>query len=282
MSNQNDCIVSVDKLTLTLEIGHDIRYGSFEIFPGDFIWIKGHNGSGKSTFLNLFHLMGNRYFSFRSGDIFYYGEGFPSCSIEQYSEDDLTRLNRCVSFIAQDETFFSSASAFSYIHDVCCMALGHKFTYQHRKHCKQILAEADRLIWEYYEKYLKNSFEGGRKAFKNKDVREWSGGQQKMINVLAGLIKAQVLGLKLILMDEPLNNLDGKNKYILNMLINDLLEQGGIAILAITHCQIFNGVNGVLELKEDEDGGYHAELTKYKNGEKEKSHKECLETYNKV
>ena len=279
MSEQNKSVVSVKDLVVTLHgdegNDRDIHYGSFEIYPGDFVLVKGRNGSGKSTFLRLFHLMGNHYFSVKSGEILYHGEGFPEVSIEQYSDAELTHLNRAVAFIGQEERFLSSDSAYSYIYETCRIALSgrHEFTPEQRR---ERLQKVDEMILAYYEKYLAKSFECKKyKTFKNKSVRAWSGGQQKMINVIAGVIKAQICGLKLVLMDEPLNNLDGKNKDILNKMITDL-RRSNVAILAITHCQIFDGVNKVLLLTENEDGSRYAKFSECA----EPAHVECLEAYN--
>jgi ABC-type lipoprotein export system ATPase subunit len=279
MSNQNNSVISVNDLVVTLHgdggNDRDIHYGSFEIYPGDFVLVKGRNGSGKSTFLRLFHLQGTHYFTVKSGAIRFHGEGFPETSIEKYSESELTHLNRAISFIGQEERFLSNDSAYSYIYETCRIALSgnHEFTPAQRR---ERLQRVDEMIYEYYEKYLAKSFECKKyKTFKNKSARAWSGGQQKMINVLAGVIKARICGLKLVLMDEPLNNLDGKNKDILNKLITEL-RQSNVAILTITHCQIFDGVNKVLLLTENEDGTRYAKLL----DRAEPAHVECLEAYN--
>ena len=279
MSNQNNSVVSVRDLVVTLhgDDGNkrDIHYGSFEIYPGDFVLVKGRNGSGKSTFLRLFHLQGVDYFSIKSGEILFHEEGFPKTSIHKYPESQITHLNRAISFIGQEERFLSSDSAYSYIYESCRIALAgnRSLTPVQRR---EALLKVDGMIYDYYEKYLAKSFECKKyKTFKNKNVRAWSGGQQKMINVLAGVIKAQVCGLKLVLMDEPLNNLDGRNKDILNKLITEL-RGSNVAILTITHCQIFDGVNKVLLLTENEDGTRHAVLRECA----EPAHVECLEAYN--
>jgi len=278
MSNQNNSVVSVRDLVVTLRGDNgnerDIHYGSFDIYPGDFVLIKGRNGSGKSTFLNLFHLQGIKYFNVKSGEILFHGDRFPAISIHKYPEAQITRLNRAISFIGQEERFLSSDSAYSYIYNVCAIALAgnHALSAAQRRNA---LLKVDCMIREYYDKYLAKSFECKQyKTFKNQNIRDWSGGQQKMINVLAGIIKAQICGLKLILMDEPLNNLDGRNKDILNKLISEL-RSNSIAILTITHCQIFDGVNKILLLSEDGDGTRHAVLRECG----EPAHVECLEAY---
>ena len=298
MSNQNSSVISVNDLVVTLHgddgNDRDVHYGSFEIYPGDFVLIKGRNGSGKSTFLRLFHLQGIDYFTVKSGEIRFNcedinGVAFPKPhkhkdetdgreeksdrnSIHRYSSDDMARLNRTIAFIGQEERFRSNDSAQSYIHEACRIALGDLPVAQRNRK----LREADEMIHEYYEKYLAKSFEcKNYKTFKNKNAHAWSGGQQKMINVLEGVIKARICGAKLVLMDEPLNNLDGKNKDILNKLITEL-RSCNVAIVTITHCQIFDGVNKVLLLSEKEDGTRCAKLLE----RAEPAHVECLEAYN--
>lgn len=283
MSEQNNCVVSIRDLVLGVkddestqnEFRFKIEYGSFDINADDFVLIKGRNGSGKSTFLRLFHLQGANYFEFLNGGAYFYGEGCPNTSIQNYSIDEKSHLNRVVSFIEQEDRFLSSDSAYSYIYNLCKIALNDNKSLSLSQK-RERLREVDSVIFEYYEKYLAKSFQcKSYKTFKNKNVRAWSGGQKKMINVLAGIIKAKICSLKLLIMDEPLNNLDGRNKDILNKLIGEL-RNAGVAILAITHCQIFDGVNKVLNITEDGDGVHRATLI----NQCEPAHSECLECYN--
>lgn len=294
MSEQNDVVVSVRDLKLGVKndektektektderFRFTIEYGRFDIRLGDFVLIKGRNGSGKSTFLRLFHLQGIDYFEVTGGDIYFYAPDFPDKkSIHNYSVNELTHLNCCISFIGQEERFLSSDSAYSYIYSTCKIALEHdKSLTNEQKHAR--LLEVDSVIREYYDKYLSSSFLcKDYKTFKRKNVRAWSGGQQKMINVLAGIIKAKICKLRLVVMDEPLNNLDGRNKDILNKLIRELMSEGSVAVMAITHCQIFDGVNKVLQLEEGEDGVHRATLWDIQNRPEDKPHKECLEDF---
>ena len=281
MSNQDKTVVSVRDLVVG-QLNQDptggkysalVEYGSFEIKAGDFVLVKGRNGYGKSTFLRLFHLQGYHYFEVASGDILFCEEGFPAVSIHHYSNHELSRLNRSISYIEQEEHFFNGGSAYTYIRKACELALEH-----HKrltpKQKKERLRDVDRVIEDYFVRYLKPSFKCEYKTFRKKNVRAWSGGQQKMINVLSGIIKAKLCDLRLVVMDEPLNNLDACNKNILNSLIADL-RHGEVAIIAITHCQIFDGVNKVLLLEEVREGLRRATL----HDRVEPAHTECLEDY---
>lgn len=252
-----------------------IDYGSFNINEGDFLLVKGRNGYGKTTFLKLFHLQGVNYFRVVAGDVYFRDSAFAADkSIIDFSNDELTKLNRYVSFVGQEEIFKTGATAYTTIYDYCKTAINESENLTKEEKKRKLASVAD-VIKEYFDKYLQKSFEcPSFRAFKTKGVKTWSGGQQKMINVLAGVIKAKVCGLRLIVMDEPLNNLDGRNKDILNTLIKEL-RAGGVAVIAITHCQIFDKINKVLTITESAPGERRAI---YEERE-EPSHAECLEVF---
>lgn len=286
MSGEKIKIVSVKDLVVGVkndektdkDYRFKIEYGSFDVNLGDFVLIKGRNGCGKSTFLRLFRLQGVNYFKVLGGSINFLDGNFPDKSIHLYTSDELTRLNCSVSYIGQEEKFLTWDSAYSFIYNSCKLALAYRGELTAAERAER-LKNADKTICGYYEKYLAESFQCKYSTFKSKNVHFWSGGQQKMINVFAGVIKAEVSGLKLVVMDEPLNNLDGKNKYILNNLITELRKRD-VAILAITHCQIFDGVNKALTLTEREDGTRVAEMQEFISSSLP-SHPECLEAYQK-
>ena len=72
-----------------------------------------------------------------------------------------------------------------------------------------------------------------------------------MCQIVTAILQARILGSRLILMDEPLNNLDKNNKKILNNEIRDLMSQPNPpALLMVTHCHIFFGVNKEIVLED--------------------------------
>ena len=282
--SQDKTVVEVKDLTIGVlaENAQDgkkyrftIDYGSFNINEGDFLLVKGRNGYGKTTFLKLFHLQGVNYFRVVEGDVYFRDSAFAADkSIIDFSNDELTKLNRYVSFVGQEEIFKTGATAYTTIYDYCKTAINESENLTKEEKKRKLASVAD-VIKEYFDKYLQKSFEcPSFRAFKTKGVKTWSGGQQKMINVLAGIIKAKACGLRLIVMDEPLNNLDGRNKDILNTLVKEL-RADGVAVIAITHCQIFDGINKVLTITESAPGERKAIYAECE----EPSHTECLEVF---
>lgn len=251
MQNEKKTILRVEDLTLRLrETSTDIKYGSFTVEENDFVIIKGSNGSGKSTFLKVFgptkevqycaHVRGSMYYEvdeLAGHDVFTSG----------YNH---ARLLRSVVNITQEERFSTFASALDAILQPSLVAIREDATLGAKK--KAELEERARSLADYYfrEVLVKyGTFTCSARAFRFKRATAFSGGQQKMLNLLGGLIKAEVIGSHLILMDEPLNNLDGKNKAIFREVMRDMRLRNPIAVVAITHCQIFDGINKVITIE---------------------------------
>ena len=277
MPDEKKIILSVENLCLRLlETKTDIDYGSFDVEGDDFVIIKGNNGSGKSTFLKLFaptKLTG--YCGLVRGKMFYRDAGLDDSDVFSRGYDRAKLLRRVVN-ITQEERFSSWASAYTAMLEPATVAVSAK------EKAAGIL-KAKELVRYYYEQVLRKSgaFTSGPIAFRYKKATSFSGGQQKMLNLLSGIIKAEVIGAKLILMDEPLNNLDAKNKAIFSAMITALRrkrrEEGNpIAIMAITHCQIFDGINKVITITPSPDKKLNKALCEKRL---EVPHSECLEDF---
>lgn len=305
MSKEKEAVVSVKDLTLALYEGDvsnskpsfNVEYGTFDIYPGDFLIVKGRNGCGKSTFLKLFRLQSVEYFKVVSGGIYFNDPAFPAKSIHRYNEggiDYLSELRLATSFIDQKDSFISSSSAYSYIVDVCSRAIKYKMRhdgeaknihsfFEFRKKYKEKMDELGEVIERYFnDAHIKECFEGKDfDYFKTEKIARLSGGQQKMVSALAGIIKAEICGLRLLIMDEPLNNLDGKNKYVLSCIIDKLRKNNTeLAIIVITHCQVFDGINKTLTIAEKTgtESGCQDKIAVFEV-KNEIAHKECLENY---
>jgi ABC-type cobalamin/Fe3+-siderophores transport system ATPase subunit len=265
MSEEKEIVVKSEDLSVIFdESKARVDYGSLEISKGDFVLIRGKNGSGKSTLLKLFKPEQCTYFQYM-GKLFYQEGENADKNLFDYTDRERSALNRKIVEIGQEETFETGASAYDVIANPARRAVKYSKTLS-KQEKKEKLEQIDRRINEWFETYIERSFFGtaGKKRnyliFKYKAANKWSGGQKKMVHLLAGILKALLIeDVCLLLMDEPLNNLDGYNKSVLNDMIADLRQKRSVAILMVTHCHIFDGVNKTLTICEI-DGAHRASL----------------------
>lgn len=264
----NNALISVKDANLSVTC-HDIKieYGKFVIMEGD-------NGSGKSTFLRFLANI----------DSYYKVE---NCDTKIYGQDiiDLIKgnqLQRKVIYIGQEDRFETHSSVYNALISATKIAIDNDKDYHpHRKELKQKLKE---ITFKYYQQFVHSYLYKNKKEHKQllehpehdakfmffKKVSSLSGGQMKMIHILQGLIKQQVLGQKLMLLDEPLNNLDKENKKILVKLIKELRENDPeLTIVIITHCRLFPGINASITMNIDQDNqtsiAKYEEVSSWKN-----------------
>ena len=254
--------------SLTVDVhGTPVAFEDFSVYPGDFLLIKGRNGYGKSSFLKM--LVGED-LSVKpvSGDLI-----FPfvseSKTMSAYNEKEAALLRNRIAYVPQEEDFLPAASIFSAMYGYLKLTVENRpdYSYAEKKAKK---AECKQEVKNMLARFQSNGlFASSRPAsfFKNphlRSIHSCSGGQKKMVQIASALIQAKVLGAPLILMDEPLNNLDKENKKILNNEIRALLKgENPPAIMMVTHCHIFFGVNKELVL-QDSDNGRKAVYTEIK------------------
>ncbi len=278
MSKNKKVIFEIKNLTVYVTDDHGkqsqkIVYGSFDICSGDFIIIQGRNGSGKSTLCHLLALTKTNYFSVnKEARLIYHAEGFPRESICDYDNEKASALCRDVVYIDQEDNFQGPDSGYDVLYEPAEVALDEKFSGRHLHEKREQLKEC---IENYYDNYIQAALKSkSLKEFKRKKATDYSGGQKKMLHILAGLIKAEVCESQMIIMDEPLNNLDGKNKCYLNNILSAFRNEK-TAILMITHCQIFDGINRVLIVDKKSDALSIASI----EDRTVEPHRECLEDY---
>lgn len=277
MSEDKKIIYKIRDLTLNIfdfygNKSQRISYGSFDICGGDFVIIKGRNGSGKSTLFHLLALTEMGYFNIESGAAIYNAKGFPDTSVDKYGVDMAAALRREIVYIGQEEKFLSWHSAYDALYSQAEIAVAEKYS---GLLGRQKRVQIHRLIEGYFNDYIKEIFKcKDFKEFRKRKVTSYSGGQMKMLNVLSGIIKAKVCESPLIIMDEPLNNLDGKNKYYLNKIFSEF-RNDSVAMLIITHCQIFDGINRVISITDCGAGEVKAEITDISVP----PHRDCLEAF---
>lgn len=184
-----------------------IKYGDFtavydlnlSINKGEFFTFLGPSGCGKTTTLRAI-------------------AGFekPAAgSIVAFGEDLLTKLpeERNLGFVFQSYALFPTMSVYENI------AFGLK---AHKEPKKQI----DGRVKDVAEKT-------GITKHLNKKISELSGGQQQRV----AIARALVLEPKILLMDEPLSNLDAKLRVSTREEIRKLQRKLGITTIYVTHDQ---------------------------------------------
>ena len=174
---------------------------SFHLGKGEFAFLTGHSGSGKSTALRLAHL------AERPTDGEVRASGFSS---KRTSRRDVWKLRRKVGYVFQDFRLLPGRTALENVSFALEVIGSPK---------KQILPRAQRLLGQV-----------GLAPKAGASVDELSGGEQQRVAIARALASEPLL----LLADEPTGNLDDRaTKGIMNLFweINAL----GMAVLMATH-----------------------------------------------
>ena len=186
----------------------EVSFGDFiaiprldlHVRPGEFFTLLGPSGCGKTTALRTL-------------------AGFiePSAGTVHVDGRNVTRLpsdKRQVGMVFQNYALFPSMSVRENI------AFGLRVR-------KEKSAESDRLVRDIARRVELSDEQ------LDKNVAELSGGQQQRVAVA----RALVLRPKILLLDEPLSNLDAKLRHQLRQQLKDLQSEFGITTVYVTHDQ---------------------------------------------
>ncbi len=174
---------------------------SFHVPKGEFVFLTGHSGSGKSTTLRLIHMAEKP----SNGEIRV--SGFSS---EKTTRRDLWKLRRRVGFIFQDFQLLPGRTALENV------AFALEVTGVNRK---QIRPRAQRLLSQV-----------GLAPKAAAQVNELSGGEQQRVAVARALANEPVV----LLADEPTGNLDERaSRGIMELFLE--LNAMGMTVLMATH-----------------------------------------------
>lgn len=236
-------VLYIDKLQLTFDDGGSLFAEDIAINQGDFVIITGGNGIGKTTLFRLISLYtGKPYYTLdsRSKIILPHIVGLENKNIFTLDTNQCDLLRSKVAYASQEEDAVDNLSAYGQLlldSEICIDS--------HVKGKKQAHQLLEEIADEYINKYLEF---GGKKELKRKKNTALSGGQKKIISVLSTFLKSRIMGSNLVLLDEPLNNLDIKNKKLLNSIIEDARRYNPkLAIMMISHCRVFPAVNKELK-----------------------------------
>ena len=195
-------MIDFDNVSMIYKSGTEALHGvTFHIDPGEFVFITGKSGSGKSTIIKL--LM--REEKPTSGDIFV--NGYDLLSLSRY---DLPHYRRRLGVVFQD-----------------CRLLMNKTVYQNVEFAMEIVGESNRTSKQVVPRLLHLvDLEGKEKSFPD----ELAGGEQARVALARAIANAP----DILIADEPTGNLDPKTSVeIVDLLYK--VNRLGTTVVVVTH-----------------------------------------------
>jgi cell division transport system ATP-binding protein len=195
-------IISLKNLTITQDKITIVKNVDFEVFPGEFIYIIGKTGIGKSSFMKI--LYADLDFSIGEAEVVGY-------NIKTIKDKNIPFLRRKLGIVFQDFKLLTDRNIFDNLEFVL-KATGWK-------------SKVDRLrkIEEVLEKT-------GVKDKMYKLPHQLSGGEQQRVAIARALLN----DADIILADEPTGNLDPHSSIEIMELLQELNKNGKTIIMA-TH-----------------------------------------------
>lgn len=172
---------------------------SFDIKEGELVCILGPSGCGKTTLLNII----GGFLSDFSGDVLLSDENINNIPPEK----------------REIATVFQSYGLFTHKNVIDNVSYGLKLL-KIDKHMRENRAK------EMLEKVDLASYE-------KKKIKELSGGEQQRV----AIARSMVLNPKLLLLDEPLSNLDVHLRDVMRKEIKKIQKQFGVTMIIVTHDQ---------------------------------------------
>lgn len=193
---------------------------SFDVKKGEFLSMVGKSGSGKSTLLYILSTMDTDY----KGELYIDNQLMTGLSIDQLAEV----RNEKIGFVFQ---FHYLLPEFSCLRNVMIPAL---------KLGKRTEKEIEALAYQKLEIL-------GLQDQALKLSSKLSGGQQQRVAIARALINDPLI----IMGDEPTGNLDSKNTSIVFDIFQELTQNFGQTIIAVTHDDDFaHKSDRIIEMKD--------------------------------
>lgn len=199
--NENN-FVEVKNLKKVYDNGHQaIKDVSFSVKKGDLVCLLGPSGCGKTTMLNILAGL----LTPTSGDILFDGK----------SVVDVAPKDRQIGYVFQNYALYPHMTVLQNV--MFPLTVGKN---------KKPKSEAKKIAEKYME--ITQITE-----FANQKPNQLSGGQQQRVAITRALVQEP----KILLMDEPLSNLDARLRLKIREEIRSLVKKIGITTLFVTHDQ---------------------------------------------
>lgn len=193
---------------------------SFEVQKGEFLSMVGKSGSGKSTLLYVLSTMDTEY----KGNLFIDNELMTGLSTDKLA----TIRNEKIGFVFQ---FHYLLSEFTCLKNVMIPAI--KLGNLSEKEIEEKAYEKLKIL--------------GLEDQALKPANKLSGGQQQRVAIARALINDPII----IMGDEPTGNLDSKNTNIVFDIFQELTQNYGQTIIAVTHDDDFaKKSDRIIEMKD--------------------------------
>lgn len=218
-------LISINNLTLGYEYNHEVINNlSFQVFENDFLCVVGPNGCGKSTLIK--GLLG--LIKPLKGNIVY---------------NHLKQKN--IGYVPQDTAVNKKfpASVYEIVLSGTLNNVGFLSFYSKKEKNKAINALKTVNILK----------------LKDKPFSMLSGGERQKVLVARAIAASS----KLLVLDEPSNNLDYNSKLELYEILKKLNEENNISIIMITHDLDHNNLIGKNILSLNKDNFFYGSVNEY-------------------
>mgnify|MGYP001863746159 FL=1 len=199
---ESNRMIEVSNLNKTYENGYEaLKNVNFSVEKGELVCLLGPSGCGKSTLLNIISGL----LDATSGDVKFEGK----------SVLDVAPENRDIGFVFQNYALVPHMTAEENV--MFPLTVGKN---------KKAKAEAREIAQKYME--LTHITDIAKKK-----PGQLSGGQQQRVAIARALVQQP----KVLLMDEPLSNLDARLRLQIREEIRALVKEVGITTIFVTHDQ---------------------------------------------